>query len=139
MAACERAFSDVLLLQPPGIQQAQQDLLIADWENSKQLIITTVTEKLDFWQRLPWLLCGLGHWSAEQRQACARKVVDAVSMEPRAELHHRMTRPWLEGRLYEDTRLLAAGIPFEQLSSESVTPVHRPGARSVQDRNPCVE
>ena len=47
--------------------------------------------KCDFWGRLPWILCGLGHTDETTARKIAAKACDMFAVDPRQEAHHRLT------------------------------------------------
>eukprot|EP00971_Amphidinium_carterae_P318438 6329440-Amphidinium_carterae.3 len=56
--------------------------------------------KLDIWNRLPWKLAGLAHWSPEVAQACARDVLHALEQH-KPEAFDALTQPWCHEPLRE--------------------------------------
>ena len=116
---CERTISDVLCSHRPGgpeLKAEDHSLLMVDWETARLQLVTGLCEKCDYWQRLPWLLCGMAHWQAHKRQACAQKVIEAMQRDRRPHMHHRRTVPWLDGKLHGDIQKLAVGAAFDSLS-----------------------
>ena len=52
-------------------------VVIDDFNAGKAWIELGLRQKLDFWGRLPWLLCALGHWDVGKRALCAQLAVRA--------------------------------------------------------------
>lgn len=69
--------------------------------------------KLDFWNRLPWLLVALAHVDEMEARAAARRAVEMFNLTPYKELHHRKTWKWLQpgGALRAHVDNFIAGSP----------------------------
>eukprot|EP00959_Pyramimonas_sp_CCMP1952_P053056 1109948-Pyramimonas_sp.AAC.2 len=65
-------------------------------------------EKLNYLNQLPWYICSLGHWDDRVFMECGRKVLEKFNVDPRQEMHHRLS--W---------KLLAPGAEF-RLELEAV-------------------
>lgn len=112
---CERSFGILFAEHGYGLKPEELQLLHRDFERARTLLMEGALEKLDHWQRVPWLLCGLSHRASAVRQQVAKRVLQAFDSEPAKVLHSRLTQEWMEGPLRDSLHLLADGAVFEQL------------------------
>ena len=59
----------------------------------KSHIFLLLTVKFQFWSTPPYIFCGLAHWDVEKARKCAAEGLRLFLLQPRHELHHRLT--WL--------------------------------------------
>ena len=81
----------------------QRCTLQGDLERARLVFETEMLTKLDYWQRLPWLLCGLAHESEQTAREIGAKALAQFQQDPRQVAHHRKT--W---------RLLQEGAEFRE-------------------------
>ena len=93
-------------------------MLAHDFDVAKGLVIAGLRQKLDYWNRVPWVLCGTAHWDPVIQSKCAEAAVAAIEQDHTAALHSRLTRRWMYGRVWEDLGRLASGDAWQSLSVE---------------------
>jgi hypothetical protein len=94
-------------------------ILAKDFATGKSQTVLLLKTKLDFWQRLPWLLCGLAHHEDAVAQRVARDALQAMRDAPDPAVHHRTTVKFLPGgRLHEDLIAVSTGRDIASLSEE---------------------
>ena len=86
------SFTDLLSSVPAGVKDDDLNGLLSGFETAKSEVATTLRLKLDFWRRLPWMLAALAHHDPDEVRKGAGRCVAAILAEPRAEVHHRLTR-----------------------------------------------
>ena len=59
------------------MSESDRAVVLDDFNAGKSWIELGLRQKLDFWQRLPWLLCALGHWDAGKRAFYAQLALQA--------------------------------------------------------------
>ena len=96
------------LVADHGLQPHQMKVLMVDADAAKAALVCQVVLKMDHWQRLPWLLCGLAHWDQEKVQRTAAKAVEAMQKHA-PEAFSSLTAPWMREPLYSDLKAVAAG------------------------------
>ena len=81
---------DDAMLSSEDIQRINDEL-----ELGRAHIELLLKSKLDFWNRLPWVLVGMAHVDEAKGRDAARRAVEMFQETPRKELHHRATWKWL--------------------------------------------
>eukprot|EP00971_Amphidinium_carterae_P309866 6157697-Amphidinium_carterae.1 len=89
--------------------------------------------KLDYWQRLPWVLAGCAHWHSPTAIGAATKALEAIERCDNPDSHSSVTRKWLQGPLLQDLRRFAAGTQLhalgehfqQELPSKNAMPVKK--------------
>ena len=80
-------------------------------------MVLVLQTKLDFWNRLPWVLCGLAlQWDVAGARRCGQAALDGMEREGRKVLHSRQTLPWLSGELHDDLKRFVDGASYQQCS-----------------------
>ena len=107
--------------------------LVAEFERAKIMLTGMLKTKLDFWKRLPWLLCGVAVADESRAREVAAEALQKFSQDPRQEAHHRLTwelmRPGAEFRhqlqLFVDGQVRSAlsQIFLERLGSFKMLPI----------------
>ena len=107
------AMSNVGILTQADMQVLTNDLNLCQASMIYQLQI-----KLDYWQRLPWILVALAHVDEAVARRCCRKALEDFLQAPDRRLHHRITWEWmrLDGLLFADLQAFADGAPRFSLS-----------------------
>ena len=109
------SIASVLKNAPLNSPPEARATILKDFGTAKQVLLAVLKEKLDFWHRLPWMLCGLTHPDPCVRKNVAGRAVMMIEAESRPELHHPVTRKWLQGDAFEDLRGIASGRPWALL------------------------
>ena len=91
------------MLKPRSFQltPAQQALLLSEYEQATSVVEAMVRLKFNFWQQLPWKICGISHWDQQVSRACARQCTeqyDRAGPEIAADVHHRLSCFFLDPR-----------------------------------------
>ena len=66
-------------------------ILQQDMDRAKAMLEVEMRTKFDFWQRLPWKICGLAHRSEEVARDLAREILQDFQIDARQEAHHPKT------------------------------------------------
>eukprot|EP00969_Alexandrium_andersonii_P169402 7488767-Alexandrium_andersonii.AAC.1 len=74
--------ADRFPLSPEEAARLQKDV-----DSVRAAMITELTVKLDYWQRLPWVMCGLAHPSEDKARTVAEAVLREFSKDPREHAH----------------------------------------------------
>ncbi len=109
------------------ISQEDRVVVLTDFEYAKAHLHFVLVAKFDFWQKIPWRLCGISHhWPSVARQIagdCLAEFDESMRMAGVLEEHHhpvslRFLAPG--GPLRTDLEAFAAGAPMsEHLQSEA--------------------
>ena len=116
-ALCRLTVGETILRHGP-LNAADLAKITRDFTATKGHIELVLRTKTDFWQRVPWLLCGLSHDNATTASRVARECLAAFVGEPNAELHHRLTRRFMREPLRSQIQRMADGFALETLSAE---------------------
>ena len=65
-----------------GCSEEDKQLIIHDFTNIRRFMYFYFQLKFGFWQQLPWLLFGIGHWNINLARSVARKL---LRMRPKAD------------------------------------------------------
>ena len=67
------------IIQSFSQSMSNQDrmIVIVDLQVAGAWIDLGLSQKLDFWKRLPWVCCGMAHWDADVRMRCAALALEA--------------------------------------------------------------
>jgi len=82
-----------------GTTTAQLEVVLLDYELCCSKVEAAIRTKLNFWDHLPWKLCGMGHWDESLARSIASQCVamyDAVPATGSAVLHHRISWIFLD-------------------------------------------
>ena len=92
--------------------------LVSDFERGRSHIEAILRLKLDFWQRLPWAMCGMASSDPAEAQMCAQQARASFDLCPQQQAHHRLTWEVLDpqGKLRLDVDRFAMGAPLAALS-----------------------
>ena len=85
----EVMFGEAAQLHP--LEEDELKLLQSDMDLAREVLEAEVSSKLDFWQRLPWLMAGLAQVDVEAAREIAHRVLSSFAKDPRECAHHRMT------------------------------------------------
>ena len=98
-----------------GLVEEDRAVLMKDFEFAKQHVHFILVAKFDFWQKIPWRLCGISHhWVSVARKvakACIEDFDESMLQEGMLlEHHHPLTVRFLAaGRLREDLEAFVNG------------------------------
>eukprot|EP00959_Pyramimonas_sp_CCMP1952_P197326 4126634-Pyramimonas_sp.AAC.1 len=96
-------MSEVSYLATPEGGREELDDLLQTWHSATAHLKLVLRTKTDFWQRMPWLLCGLAHNDQAEAQRVARDVINALDTTPDKTLHHRVAHQFMfDGPLHGD-------------------------------------
>lgn len=112
----------------PGISEADRALLSQDFQYAKAHLHFVLLSKLDFWQKIPWRLCGLSHhWPSIARKVaseCVKEFEESMAKPGmRLEHHHPVSVRFLarDGPLRSDLEAFIGGssmsVPLELAAS----------------------
>lgn len=124
-AICETTLVDILQCNYGEALTSENIAILAkDFAIGKSQTVLLLKMKLDFWQRLPWLLCGLSHHDEAVAQRVARDALRAMMDAPDPALHHRATIKFLPGSsMHEELVGFSTGREFANMSEEFQTAV----------------
>ena len=122
---CDRALADILIDAPLPLPPEGQQQIISELQRAQNHLKLLLFAKLQHWQRMPWLACGLAHHSEDVARDVARKILLSFEECSDAELHHRLTQQFLAQPLYAELERFAGGLSFEQTSPDFQTAVMR--------------
>ena len=74
----------------PLLEESMGDL-VSDFERGRSPIEAILRLKLDFWQRLPWVMCGMASSDPAEAQMCAQQARASFDLCPQHQAHHRLT------------------------------------------------
>eukprot|EP00971_Amphidinium_carterae_P350630 6491656-Amphidinium_carterae.3 len=104
-----------LLLAGAALSPDQLSVLMADKTAALGHLRLQLSVKLDFWRRVPWVLCGVAHWSETVARSCARDAVAAISKQAK-ESFDVVTQRWAAPPLWDDLQSFASGMAFSDTS-----------------------
>lgn len=108
----DQALTEIFCDTPLPLQPDVQAEVLNDFNHGRDHIKLLLATKLDFWQRVPWLFCGLAHDDEEVARATAQKILDVLAETPDLELHHRLTHKFLVEELLTELGNFANGKAF---------------------------
>ena len=91
-------------------------LLVADCDAARAHLELQLRVKLDYWHRVPWILCGLAHWNEDEGRECARIAVSAINSFSLSAFD-AVTQRWASPPLVQELQKFAQGMAFSQCSS----------------------
>ena len=114
---CTTTVADLALTWRTRLGAEQWARLLGDFGRGKAHIVYIVTMKLDQWQRLPWLLCVLGHHDEQVARQGANHILKEYQGCTAEAANHRLTnRVCAEGGVLGwQLRAFAAGSPRTSL------------------------
>ena len=59
---CESTLGEIMVAIGFECTSEERATIINDFTLAKTLFVSTVLAKLNFWETLPWMLAGVGHW-----------------------------------------------------------------------------
>ena len=71
-------------------------LVCTNFQQAKVCTVVMLLLKLDFWGRLPWLLCVLALADEEEARGWVDAIFEAFAVHPNGELHDPITWKWLK-------------------------------------------
>ena len=114
----DQKLTDLLADAPMPLSGESQGTIMQEFQNACQHARLLLTTKLDHWSRLPWVLCGLAHSDEGRARRLAGEIRAMLDNAPEADLHHRLTRRFLEGAMRDELCRFADGTAFADLSLE---------------------
>ncbi|CAE7589529.1 unnamed protein product [Symbiodinium sp. CCMP2592] len=113
-----QTLTELLADAPLPLSAESQGSIMQDFQTACQHVRLLLTTKLDHWSRLPWVLCGLAHSDEGVARDLAGEIRTRLQNAPEADLHHRLTRRFLQGALRDELCRFADGAAFADLSPE---------------------
>jgi hypothetical protein len=107
-----------LVISCIGLPDRATDLVVSDFKLAQAHIIKYLTEKLEFWQRLPWKLAALGDWVPGKAAAAAKAITTEFDKAPQdPHLHHKLTWQFLQpgSRVRAELDQFASGASLDEL------------------------
>ena len=100
-------------------------MVFGDWRMGATKVMTLLTLKTECWKQLPWLLIGLAATNEEDARKVANAILDKWAVDPRREVHHRITWQLLQpgSQFVNQLQDFADGRPRDQLSRRFLTEV----------------
>lgn len=115
----ENLNGELLLKQGSGVTPEQLDQLMTDIASVRACLSLTLQTKTDYWNRVPWVLCGVGlSWDPDAARRCATAALRAMEDEPRLELHSRHTTPFMVDPLHTELKAFAHGQALHACSRQ---------------------
>ena len=75
----------------PALNENEQRLVAEDLAAAKAHVDLELRTKLDWLNRLPWLLIGLAHYDESIARDCAKRAYEAFQSDPREATQHRIS------------------------------------------------
>ena len=99
------------------VRREDSDIVVEDFLKGAAELEAVLEMKLNFWQALPWLLCGLGDHDLGASRACAIRCMQMYDDVPIEAAHHRVTNKFLaaKGLLRSQLQLYVNGRPLDEL------------------------
>ena len=126
-AIARQSLIEVLTDAAFPLSPALQAEVISDFQAARDHMRVVLLSKLDHWQRLHWVLCGLAHADEATARRIAQDIMRIMEDRPQEILHHRLTGKFLSNPLHEELCRFADGERFENLSEAfqlAVSPLH---------------
>lgn len=113
---CGTLVQDVIAAHGP-LSREQTRSMLADFIAVKDRISLNLQSKLDFWQRLPYLLAGISHDDTDVARRCATQCIEAWQRDPAPGHHHRVTQRFMDphGVLHASLEEFAGGARLADL------------------------
>ena len=111
---CEQALSRLLLDARLPLPQESQQEVISELQRAQAHVKLLLRTKLQHWQRMPWLACGLAHHDESVARRIAGEILFAFEECSETELHHRLTQQFLHGPLHGDLVRFAGGLLLQK-------------------------
>lgn len=101
-----------------GLPDADTDTVVSDFRLAHAHICKYLSDKLGFWQRLPWKMAALGDWDPQRVVKVAEAILAEFDESPQdPDLHHKLTWAYLRqgSQVREQLRQLAQGTALSEL------------------------
>ena len=113
------ALAKLALACRAQLTQDEWTELILEFRRGRSHISYIITVKLQHWQSLPWLLCGIAHVDVDTARSCASRALAAYDESIEASLHrmaHKFCAPGSDFR--RSLELFAAGSDSSTLPED---------------------
>ncbi|CAE7233185.1 unnamed protein product [Symbiodinium sp. KB8] len=114
---CQQALAGIFLDMPLPLSAADQTHIISELQRAQNHVKLALFAKLQHWQRMPWLACGLAHHEESVARRVACDILASFDQCSEPELHHRLTQQFLTEPLHADLVRFANGAAFSTLSA----------------------
>ena len=122
---CEKSLTELLFDSPLPLGPENQQHIVSELQRAQNHVQLLLFTKLQHWQRMPWLACGLAHHDEATARRVAQQILACFEECSDAELHHRVTQQFLTAPLYPELQRFAEGTAFEETSLAFQTAVIR--------------
>ena len=122
---CEKSLTELLFDSPLPLGPENQQHIVSELQRAQNHVQLLLSTKLQHWQRMPWLACGLAHHDEATARRVAQQILACFEECSDAELHHRVTQQFLTAPLYPELQRFAEGTAFEETSLAFQTAVIR--------------